>query len=299
MVTALNSTPKVSFPLIFAALFPALFLCVYVYRKDRVEKEPLGLLLKLFLLGAISCFPAAYVESFFEPVIDFLFSGVRVIRDNKIYYSTKTAFYAYHYIYQFFGVALVEEGFKFLILLRLTKNNKNFNCLFDGIIYAVFVSLGFAALENVLYVVQYGWHTAFARAVLSVPGHMFFAVMMGYNYSLWHITERAGRIERRLADQGVISVRTPFNANPYKVSSLLIPMLAHATYNFSCSMPSWGGAILLYGFVIFMYIFCFKKINKFSRCDSKDTNWANRMVSQKYPGVFTILTPDNPETVLF
>ena len=168
--------------LVIAGLVPAVVLCFYVFSKDKVEKEPLPLLLKLLLLGAISCLPAAYLETAIISVIDGIFKNLTM---------TPILDRIYKAVYYFIGVALVEEGLKWLILYYVTKNNKEFNCIFDGMIYAIFVSLGFAAFENVLYVMEYGWINAVMRAILSVPGHMFFAVMMGWYYSLWHITELA------------------------------------------------------------------------------------------------------------
>ena len=76
-------------------------------------------------------------------------------------------------------VGLIEEGSKFFFLYRFTWKDKAFNYRFDGIVYAVFVSLGFAALENVFYVFNYGTGVALQRALLTIPGHMSFAVYMG------------------------------------------------------------------------------------------------------------------------
>ena len=115
--------------------------------------------------------------------------------------------YLYVAVDMFIGVALVEEGFKWLTLVFFTKKSKEFNCLFDGMIYAIFVSLGFAALENILYVLNNGWVNAATRAILSVPGHMFFAVMMGYYYSRWNIFAKAREGEEWLAANGYIRIR--------------------------------------------------------------------------------------------
>ena len=269
--------------LLCAALLPALGLCVYIFIKDRVEKEPIGLLLLLFGLGAVSCFPAVIVEVIFGGIIDAIFApfivevGDTVVIEGPMYY-------VYNLVSMFFGVALVEEGLKFLFLLLITRKNKHFNSLFDGIIYAAFVSLGFAALENVLYVVQNGWGNAVARAILSVPGHMFFAVMMGYYYSLWHMKDKARILEKNLKSTGAIDPNAPeFSSKKERMLCLVVPICFHGFYNFCCSVDSGIATLLLLGFVVFMYIYCFGKVRKMSKYDTDDTRYAGAMVLLKYP----------------
>ena len=182
--------------LFFAAVFPAIALCVYVFKKDRAEKEPIGLLFGLFALGALICFPAAMAEEAVLDAIVEVFKSFGRVEDGIVKLSS-TAYTFYNIAENFVGIALVEEGLKFLVLYLVTKNNKNFNSLFDGLIYSVFVSLGFAALENVLYVTDSGFHLAIIRGVLSVPGHMFFAVIMGYYYSMWNLYGKANSLEKQ------------------------------------------------------------------------------------------------------
>ncbi|MBQ8003406.1 MAG: PrsW family intramembrane metalloprotease [Clostridia bacterium] len=261
--------------LVAAALLPAVILCNYIYKKDRVEKEPMGLLVKLLLAGAFSCFPAAAVEGTIGGIIDGFFGGV---------YAEGVL---YRLITYFIGVALVEEGFKWWFLVRITKDNKEFNCMFDGMIYAIFVSLGFAALENVLYVIEYGWINAIMRGVLSVPGHMFFAVMMGYYYSRWKIFETAEKIENEALRAGYIIQKRgdSFNPEHEKVLSILVPVIFHGTYNYCCSSESWLATIAFYVFVIFMYIYCFAKIKEVSRNDASTEKTAMALVAKKYPEI--------------
>ncbi len=267
--------------LVVAALLPAVFLCNYIYKKDKVEKEPMHLLLKLLLAGAFSCFPAAVVEGALEGIIDGFFGG---IYSNGVYML-------YQFVTYFIGVALVEEGFKWWFLVRITKDNKEFNCMFDGMIYAIFVSLGFAALENVLYVVEYGWVNAIMRGILSVPGHMFFAVMMGYYYSRWKILETAKKIENEALRAGYIIKRQKdtFNCESSKILSIVVPIIFHGTYNYCCSAESYLATIAFYAFVIFMYIYCFGKIKEVSRNDASTEKTAMALVAKKYPEIEEIL----------
>ena len=109
--------------LLIAALVPALVLCIYLFRKDRVEKEPIGLLLKLLFFGAISCLPAIVGEEIFFSVIDAAFADAfRQNEAGQVYMTTKD-FHKYQFALAFIGVALVEEFCKWILLVWGTKKN--------------------------------------------------------------------------------------------------------------------------------------------------------------------------------
>ena len=163
--------------LIAAAVIPAVFLLIKVYRADRLEKEPIGLLLSLLFLGIISTSLAALTEQLGEGIL------YRFVEENTILYNI---------ILYYVIVAVSEEGFKYLLLRYRTWNSPNFNCEFDGVVYAVFVSLGFALWENIGYVLTYGFETAVARAFTAVPGHASFGVFMGVWYGAAKRYELAG-----------------------------------------------------------------------------------------------------------
>ena len=155
--------------LIICALAPVLICLFYIYIRDRYEKEPVRLLFVGILFGAVITFPIIQAETFVTGLMPI--GGL-----------TFDAFYE-----SFIVAALVEESFKFAVLFFLTWRNKNLNECFDGIVYAVFISLGFAGFENILYVLNPelgGFQTAFYRAVFSVPGHAFFGVTMGYFFTM-------------------------------------------------------------------------------------------------------------------
>ena len=261
--------------LIIAALLPAIILSIYIYKKDRVEKEPLTLLLKLFFFGALICFPAAYIEEFVIGIIDGIFGEI---------YEGDSIFYIYNFIYYFIGVALVEEGVKLLVLKYTVQYNNNFDCFFDGVIYAVFVSLGFAALENIFYVLQYGFSNAILRGILSVPGHMFFGVMMGYYYSRWMVYKKADAILKKLKLGGYIDSKSVgFEVNNKEWLVLLIPVLIHGFYDFCCTIDSIFFTLLFLGFITFLYIYCFRKIKRMSNADEYNNIYAMSLVFKKYP----------------
>ena len=153
---------------ILAAIVPAVLLLRFIYRHDHIEKEPGGLLIALLVGGVLAALCSIILETIGNTVLD-----VVVSQDSMAYYI----------ILAFVVVAAVEEGTKLFFLKRRTWRNPNFNYLFDGVVYAVFVSLGFAAYENIRYVFSYGLSVALPRAFLAIPGHMGFAVFMGIFYA--------------------------------------------------------------------------------------------------------------------
>lgn len=151
--------------LLLLAVAPAVAIIMYIYIKDAYEKEPLKLLIKNFLLGAlISVLITILLGTFANAFLPA--SNERSILEMLIK--------------AFIVVGLVEEFSKYIIVRYVAQNNKAFNEPFDGIVYAVMVSMGFATLENILYVFQYGVATGITRAFTAVPAHATFAILMGY-----------------------------------------------------------------------------------------------------------------------
>ena len=272
--------------LICAALLPAIVLCIYVFKMDRADKEPIGLLLGLLALGAVSCLPAGILEELAFGVINIIFSPFFFEEAGEIY-MPDAIYTIYNGVTNFIGVALIEEGLKFLVLFLVTRKNKNFNSLFDGLIYAVFVSLGFAAFENVLYVLRYGWGNALARALTSVPAHMFFSVLMGYYYSMWHVYEKAKNQERQFKMMGLIPpFAVEYSGGKYLTLSFFIPIVIHGLYDYYCNMETIWSTLVFIAFVVGLYIYCFRKIHQLSKCDVDDITYTNYMVFSKYPGLY-------------
>lgn len=151
--------------LIVYALVPIFIVIVYVYLKDKYEKEPMGLLLVSFLLGAVvSIIITTLLYEVFN-VIAPLTNGLSIMQQ---------------FVQAFFVVGFSEELSKYLIILFFAQRRVAFNEPFDGIIYAVMVSMGFAATENIFYVLESGPTTALLRAFTAVPAHATFGILMGY-----------------------------------------------------------------------------------------------------------------------
>lgn len=147
--------------LLSLALIPVVICFLYIYSRDRYDKEPKRIIFLLFLLGSISVIPAVLLETLFEV-------------------ETKGADPKLTFIYAMLGVAIIEEGVKIFFLWIGIWKSRFFNERFDGVVYAVSVSLGFAAVENILYVFEHGVTIGVLRAITAIPGHTLFAVYMGY-----------------------------------------------------------------------------------------------------------------------
>ena len=217
--------------LIISAVVPAIYLLIYVYRKDHLEKEPTGLLLSLVILGIISTALAEFTESL----------GIALLP-----YLVEAGSKKYNLLLFFIVVGLSEEGFKYLLLKLRTWRNLNFNCQFDALVYAVFVSLGFALWENISYVLSYGFTTALVRAVTAIPGHTCFGVFMGIFYGVAKRCELCGDLK---------------NAKLFKVLSLLVPVLLHGCYDYFASSESASGQWIFVGFIIVLFAASFKLVN--------------------------------------
>lgn len=149
--------------LILLSILPAVLLLLYFEKKDNVRKEPLALKWKIFWWGIV----AAFVARGLEMQIDPLFNGVG-------------NFWVHIALGSFITAALVEESIKLWVVKTYIYGHKHFNEVMDGITYCIIASLGFATIENIMYVVEGGLTTAIMRALLSVPAHALFSGIMGY-----------------------------------------------------------------------------------------------------------------------
>ena len=205
-----------------AALLPVILLFIYVWKRDA-KPEPTSQLVKAVLWGIGICIPVAFMELFISRL---LFGAYE---PNTLPGATINAF---------FVAALPEEAFKLLALWIVLRKNPYFDEHYDGIVYAVCVGLGFAAIENIMYVFgSEDWMSvAISRALLAVPGHYAFAVMMGYYYSLYHFVDHS-------------------NSNKWRI--LLIPILAHGIYDTLVMSISISPIIGVIAFCVLIY-FCIR-----------------------------------------
>jgi RsiW-degrading membrane proteinase PrsW (M82 family) len=167
--------------ILLAALAPIAILAYYIYRRDKFQKEPVKELLKAFGMGILSIPVSLLISTPLE------FAGFYSMETQSLLDAVKLSF---------LGAAIPEEIAKFLMLWLFVRKSRCFDENVDGIVYASVVSLGFAAVENILYLVTNyeSWiSVGITRALFSVPGHFFFGVLMGYYYSLFRFYPAAGR----------------------------------------------------------------------------------------------------------
>ena len=160
---------------------------------------------------------------------------------------------AYNVLLYFVVVALSEEGFKYLLLKKRTWYSSEFNCQFDGVVYAVFVSLGFALWENISYVLMYGLGTAAVRAVTAVPGHACFGVFMGAFYGLAKRYDNFG---------------DEYRSRRCRRFAVLVPVLLHGAYDFIATYEYDGYAWIFVAFVVLLFAAAYRMIKKLS-CDDR------------------------------
>lgn len=207
--------------LLVCAILPVVVLMWFIYRKDRLSPEPVGKLLITFFVGCLSVLPAMFLESGLNafqpshPVVGGLYQG-------------------------FVVAAFSEELCKLALLMLVIWRSPHFDEYFDGIVYAVYLSLGFACVENVLYVFgsTAALYTAFMRGLLAVPAHFLFAVTMGYHLSLAKFD--------------------PAHRRRHLAAALLYPILLHGTYDallmVSDNLQTELSGVLLPGLMMLLFI---------------------------------------------
>ena len=223
--------------LIAAAVVPAIALLVYVYRHDRIEKEPLPLLLSLVLFGIIATSIAKLLERVGMAALDAALVPGSILSQVILYFGI---------------VAYAEEGAKYALLKWRTWNSPDFNCRFDGVVYAVFVSLGFALWENIAYVFMYGLGTALLRAVTAIPGHACFGVFMGCWYG------QAKLLANRGEETGSRILRA---------LGLVLAALLHGAYDFLASLTAYYSAWYFVLFVALLFLLTWRVVKRMSAQD--------------------------------
>lgn len=188
------------------AVLPVVVLMVFIYRQDKYQKEPVKSLAKAFIGGMI----AIPLDIVIVTGIDSALSNSAVA--NTVFFSA------------FLEAGIPEELSKFLIFMLLIWRDRNFDEYFDGIVYATFIGLGFACVENITYVFSYGFGTGVVRALLSVPGHFLFGVVLGYFLSMAKFH--------------------PEKRGTYLLTGLLLAMLAHGLFDWLLMVSSGLGSVI-------------------------------------------------------
>jgi len=234
--------------LLILSLAPVLIIAGYIYFRDKYEKEPLQLLIIALLAGALSVIPILFVELF---LLSF------AVYFNGLMAAAWKAFVV---------AAFTEESFKFLALYMLIWKSREFNDKYDGIVYSVFISLGFAAVENVLYVFGGGVFTGIARAVTAVPAHAIFGITMGFYFGMARFY--------------------PKKEDHLKRKALLIPILLHGIYDFILFTGIDWLYIVFIGFLIYLFSSGLKRVRELRKQSIYNTDW--NLMNNKFS------KPNNP-----
>lgn len=228
--------------LLFLAILPVVLILMFVYKKDK-EKEPISLLIGFFALGICSCFLVLNVSDILALFMPFMNKELTDMAFTEVL------------IYSFVCVALIEELCKWIMVYKKGYHHKEFDELYDILVYSIFVSLGFAFFENIFYVLKLGTiSVALLRAVSAIPGHACDAVFMGYYLSL--------------AKQSKI-LKKPEKEKKYLWMSILVPTILHGIYDF-CLMSGRVIFVLVFiVFVVYLYIVSIYKLNKLAKVSKR------------------------------
>ena len=212
--------------LLYVSLAPVFIIALYIYIRDKYEKEPVLSLLKALLTGVLIVLPIVFIEGYTNQLCGSLPSLL-----NPLFKG-------------FFVASLTEEGFKYFAFILFFWGSRNFNERFDGIVYAVYISLGFAAVENVFYVYKGGYEIGLLRALTAVPAHALFGTVMGFHFGNARFYPDKRKIQLLLA--------------------FLMPFTWHGLYDFL--LMGQKEILIIFFIPVFIYFWIngFKKIKELS-----------------------------------
>lgn len=221
--------------LLIVSLAPVVIIASYIYYRDKYEKEPIRLLLFALIAGGLTVIPILFLEQFLSSFVG-LFYGL-----------IAAAWKA------FVVAAFSEELFKYIALYLLIWKSPEFNEKFDGIVYATYISLGFAAVENVLYVMEGGLTTGVMRAITAVPAHAVFGITMGFYFGLAKFYKK---------ERSILMWK-----------ALGFPILLHGIYDFILFTGIQWLTIVFVAFVVYLYVSGLKRIKELSKQSIYNTDY--------------------------
>jgi len=216
--------------LLILAIAPVITIVLWMYLKDKYDKEPIHILTKFFAFGILISVLAIYIEEWFIKI--------------NIFSESINIFYM-----SFIVAGLVEEGLKSLILIPNLLKEENFNEKLDGIIYSVFLSLGFATVENIIYILYEDPTSAFEvgviRSIISVPAHMMFGVIMGYYISKYKFTDCKSK-KRNL------------------ILAIILPILLHGVFDFILMIQYRWSIIVFIAYIVYLWKISLDKLDEYT-----------------------------------
>jgi RsiW-degrading membrane proteinase PrsW (M82 family) len=231
--------------LLFISLAPVFIIAFYIYSRDKYEKEPFLTLLKALLTGILIVLPVVLLEKLL------------------MMFSRGSEGMAYAGYNAFIVAGLTEEGMKFLAFYFIFWSNTNFNEKFDGIVYAVYIALGFAGIENILYVFTGGYGVGIIRAVTAVPAHALFGVVMGYYFGMARFSTKLRTV--------------------YLILAFFLPFLFHGLYDFILMSNSMVLLTVFIPVFIYFWIGGFRKMSALSDASAFKDAYDKRINSGSTP----------------
>ena len=224
---------------IFLTVLVCFIIAFLIYKQDKVEKEPIGEILKAFIMGIIAVFIVLFINNVL---------GINNMSSN----FDRSNIYQIFMI-SFVCIALVEELCKYICTWIFVNRNPNFDYLFDGIVYFALVGLGFALVENILYATTNSLNTIVFRLFTSIPAHTIFGISSGYYYALY----RRSKFKKEK------------KATLLLVLSIMVPIILHGIYDF---LALTYGELFVYLFILFIgFLYCYsiEKVTKLHDIDDK------------------------------
>ncbi|QIW80471.1 glutamic-type intramembrane protease PrsW [Bacillus tequilensis] len=208
------------FAIISAGIAPGIALLSYFYLKDQYDNEPVHMVLRSFFLGAVLVFPIMFIQYVLEK---------ENVGGGSFFVS-------------FLSSGFLEESLKWFILMVSVYPHAHFDEHYDGIVYGASVSLGFATLENILYLIGHGVEHAFVRALLPVSCHALIGVIMGFYLGKARFSAEKARVK-------------------WLILSLAVPSLLHGSYDFILmALSNW--IYYMFPFMLFLWWFGLRKAKK-------------------------------------
>lgn len=217
--------------LLILAISPVIACLLWIYLKDTYEKEPINILCKYFILGV-------------------LVSGFSIIIEKVLIDINNFNGYTYILYMSFIVASLTEEGLKFLILIPTLLKEKHYNEKLDGIIYSVFLSLGFAAIENIIYLffedISLAYEVGIVRSIISIPAHIIFAINMGYYISKYKFSSNNNQKKK------------------YIVIAILLPFLIHGLFDFILMIEYRWAIIVFIAYMLLLWKISLDKLDEYT-----------------------------------
>lgn len=220
------------FDLLIISIAPSLAFLTWIYIKDKYEKEPIKFLGKLFLIGALISIPAIAIE-------DIL---MKVNIENEFLNLTYSAFIV---------AALTEEMLKAIILISYTLESKYYTEKLDGIVYSIFITLGFATIENIIYIFGESYLNVFevglSRAIISIPAHIMFAITMGYYLSMYRFNKE--KINK---------------SKLYLLNIIFLPVIFHGFFDFLLMLKTNWSNFLFLIYLVYLWKINLDKVDEYT-----------------------------------